>query len=207
MSIHDTHPYQMLMQAGIHLNISRKRVKNINFRLKPHTLSVSVPLWTSDKVLVDALQQRLDWVLSQHQKLLQQQTLTVQQQADNHLWLWGEVQDKHLDESEKLALYRQELSQVMPELFAKWQPIVGVTASETRIKTMRTRWGSCNTKARRIWLSTYLVAYPQMCTEYVIVHELCHLHHANHSPAFWAQVKQAMPEYKRWHDHLAGKLC
>ena len=94
----------------------------------------------------------------------------------------------------------------MPALFAKWQPIVGATANETRIKKMRTRWGSCNTRAKRIWLSAYLPAYPIECTEYVIVHELCHLHHPNHSREFWQAVKAAMPEYRRWHDLLAGRF-
>ena len=70
---------------------------------------------------------------------------------------------------------------------------------------MHTRWGSCNTRARRIWLSVYLPAYPIECTEYVIVHELCHLHHANHSAAFWQTVATAMPDYQRWHSMLAGK--
>ena len=92
-----------------------------------------------------------------------------------------------------------------PELFAKWQPIVGAEANEVRFKKMHTRWGSCNTRARRIWLSVYLPAYPIECTEYVIVHELCHLHHPNHSRAFWQTVEGAMPEYKHWHDMLAGK--
>ena len=70
---------------------------------------------------------------------------------------------------------------------------------------MHTRWGSCNTRAKRIWLSVYLPAYPIECTEYVIVHELCHLHHANHSPAFWQTVASAMPDYRQWHNILAGK--
>lgn len=93
----------------------------------------------------------------------------------------------------------------MPELFEKWQPIVGAQAAENRIKKMHTRWGSCNTRVGRIWLSVYLPAYPIECTEYVIVHELCHLHHANHSRKFWQTVATAMPEYKQWHGMLAGK--
>jgi predicted metal-dependent hydrolase len=110
-----------------------------------------------------------------------------------------------LSHDEKISYYRQQLLEVMPALFDKWQTIVGVTANETRLKKMHTRWGSCNTRARRIWLSVYLPAYPIECTEYVIVHELCHLHHANHSRAFWQTVATAMPDYQRWHNMLAGK--
>jgi len=125
--------------------------------------------------------------------------------ADSTLLLWGIKQPFTLNHDKKIAYYRQHLSEAMPALFAKWQPIVGATANEIRLKKMHTRWGSCNTRARRIWLSVYLPAYPIECTEYVIVHELCHLHHANHSSAFWQTVATAMPDYQHWHDMLAGK--
>lgn len=203
----------LLNEAQIELKITRKRVKNINFRLKPYQLSVSAPHYASDKDLIMALSKRLDWAINQHAQLLkrQQQQQGVHSQgskSDNALQpvkLWGKSQGVIMGEAERIEWYRRELQQVMPDLFAKWQPIVGAYATETRIKKMTTRWGSCNTRAKRVWLSVYLPAFPIECTEYVIVHELCHLHHANHSPAFWQEVKRAMPYYKRWHDKLAGK--
>ena len=200
---------QQLAQAGIELCITRKRVKNFNFRLKPSRLNMSVPTFATDKQVAHALQQRMHWIISQHEQIIKRQAQKNQQQDDPVL-LWGARQsNKHsqkMTEQQKIELYRQELEKVMPDLFSKWQPIVGATANETRIKKMRTRWGSCNTRAKRIWLSAYLPAYPIECTEYVIVHELCHLHHPNHSREFWQAVKTAMPEYRRWHDQLAGKF-
>ena len=200
---------QQLALAGIQLCITRKRVKNFNFRVKPMLLSMSVPIFATDKQVAHALQQRMQWAMSQHQRLVSKQEKT-QQQQDGTFLLWGVSQTAHqnqaMTEAEKIEYYRQQLAQVMPALFAKWQPIVGAEANETRIKKMRTRWGSCNTRAKRIWLSAYLPAYPIECTEYVIVHELCHLHHPNHSRAFWQAVKTAMPEYRRWHDQLAGRF-
>lgn len=202
---------QQLAQVGIELCITRKRVKNFNFRLKPATLNMSAPIFATDKQIAHALQQRMQWVLSQHEKIIQRQAQKKQQQdQDKPVLLWGAIQPDKLNQSmtepQKIEFYRQELAKVMPALFAKWQPIVGATANETRIKKMRTRWGSCNTQAKRIWLSAYLPAYPIECTEYVIVHELCHLYHPNHSREFWQTVKAAMPEYRRWHDLLAGKF-
>ncbi|MDO5652093.1 MAG: DUF45 domain-containing protein, partial [Moraxella sp.] len=104
-----------------------------------------------------------------------------------------------------LAIYRHELNKALPILADKWQPIVGKHAQEIRLKNMTTRWGSCNTKDARVWLSVYLPAYPYECTEYVFVHELCHLHHANHRKAFWHKVAQAMPEYQKWHRLLKNQ--
>ncbi len=201
---------QRLAQADIELHISKKRVKNINFRLKPHKLMVSVPLFISSAQAAQAVMKRVSWAIANHPQVLEQykrQQLPLAQAltADSTLLLWGKEQPFTLNHDEKLAYYRQHLSEAIPALFAKWQPIVGVTANEIRLKKMHTRWGSCNTRARRIWLSVYLPAYPIACTEYVIVHELCHLHHANHSAEFWQTVANAMPDYQHWHDMLAGK--
>lgn len=202
---------ERLEAAGIKLQIQQKRVKNINFRLKPNLLSVSVPLSINIEHIAQAIDKRLNWALTHHEQVLeryarkQQPALTPQSLTPQKLMLWGVAQILTLSNQQMLDYYRQQLALVMPELFEKWQPIVKAQAVETRIKKMHSRWGSCNTRARRIWLSVYLPAYPIECTEYVIVHELCHLHHANHGPAFWQTVETAMPDYKRWHNMLAGK--
>ncbi|WP_227671503.1 M48 family metallopeptidase [Psychrobacter sp. 72-O-c] len=201
---------QCLAQAGITLQITPKHVKNINFRLKPYQLRVSVPLRITAAQVAQAVTTRVPRVLANHPQILaqyerKQNPSPKSPDTDSSVLLWGVPQTFTLSQADKVAYYRQQLSIVMPELFDKWQPIVGAEAREIRIKKMHTRWGSCNTRARRIWLSVHLPAYPIECTEYVIVHELCHLHHANHSRAFWQTVATAMPEYKQWHDMLAGK--
>lgn len=201
---------ERLAQAGIELHVTKKRVKNINFRLKPHTLMVSVPIFISSAQVGQAVARRVSWAITHHPQVLEQYQRkqlpsSVSTAADSSLLLWGVAQPFVLSRDEKIAYYRQQLSEVLPALFEKWQPVVGASANEIRLKKMHTRWGSCNTRARRIWLSVYLPAYPIECTEYVIVHELCHLHHANHSAAFWQTVATAMPDYQRWHNMLAGK--
>lgn len=204
------HDIQRLAQAGIELHVTKKRVKNINFRLKPYHLMVSAPIFMSPEQIRQAVAKRVPWAIANHPQVLEQhqrkplpssQTST----ADSPLLLWGTEQPLVLSHDEKIAYYRQALSAVTTALFDKWQPVVGASANEIRLKKMHTRWGSCNTRARRIWLSVYLPAYPIECTEYVIVHELCHLHHANHSRVFWQTVATAMPDYQRWHNLLAGK--
>ncbi|MBH0086971.1 M48 family metallopeptidase [Psychrobacter sp. SCQQ22] len=202
---------QQLAQAGIELQVTKKRVKNINFRLKPYLLMVSVPVSMSAAQIVQAVAQRVSWAVANHAQVLEQykrkqHTLTESSTTNSPLLLWGIAQTFTLSPDEKIAYYRQQLSDVIPTLFDKWQPIVGARANEIRLKKMHTRWGSCNTRVRRVWLSVYLPAYPIECTEYVIVHELCHLHHTNHSSAFWQTVATAMPDYQHWHNMLAGKM-
>jgi len=101
-------------------------------------------------------------------------------------------QRKHLLEE----FYREKLKLLVPELLEKYIPVVGKAPKEWRIRNMKTRWGTCNTKEKRIWLSLHLAKKHPACLEYVIVHELIHLHVANHSKAFWAQVEVYYPQWR-----------
>ncbi len=67
---------------------------------------------------------------------------------------------------------------------------------------MKTRWGTCSIRARRIWLSLELSQWPLSCLEYVLVHELTHLHERLHTTRFWQLVGQAMPDWQTPHQTL-----
>ena len=66
-----------------------------------------------------------------------------------------------------------------------------------KIRAMKTRWGVCNKKSNTITLNANLIKYPIECLDYVIIHELSHLVHFNHSKDFWMLVEKYCPEYKR----------
>ena len=66
-----------------------------------------------------------------------------------------------------------------------------------RIREMKTRWGVCNVKSKTITLNSKLIEYPLEALDYVIVHELSHLIHFNHSSSFWNLVAKYKPDYKR----------
>ncbi|MGI4832306.1 MAG: M48 family metallopeptidase [Janthinobacterium lividum] len=91
---------------------------------------------------------------------------------------------------------RQQLQALVPGLLAQWEPVVGAQAAAWGLKQMKTRWGSCSLRARRIWLNVELSQWPLACLEYVLVHELTHLHERLHSARFWQLVAQALPT---WH--------
>lgn len=207
----------------ITLIIHKKAVKNVNFRLtfisSRTCFSVSVPRHLSDNDIHHLIMSKSAWAMAHAHK--RKHTHTDQSPTHAHPKLWGEPfdvadyltqhpiklskqqrQDLHAC---RLAIYEHELKVRLPALADTWQPVVGRFADEIRTKKMHTRWGSCNTHEARIWLSTYLPAYPYPCTEYVFVHELCHLIHPNHSPAFWHEVKKAMPDYQTWYNLLKDK--
>ncbi len=94
--------------------------------------------------------------------------------------------------------YRKEFHALLPPLLEKWEPIVGVKTARCTIKKMSTRWGSCSIQSRRISLNLELVKKPLECLEYVLVHELVHLHERLHNKRFWALMDQFMPS---WRNH------
>ena len=101
-----------------------------------------------------------------------------------------------------LLWYRKQLRRAALPLLAKWEVIIGVQASDWRIKQMKTKWGSCNIEATRIWLNLELIKKPSRCLEYIIVHELVHLLERRHNDRFMALMDRFMPSWRLLRDEL-----
>ncbi len=98
--------------------------------------------------------------------------------------------------------YRKEIKKVIPELLEKWEKITGVSAYQWRVKLMKTRWGTCNIKEKRIWFNLELAKKPVICLEYIIVHELVHLLERRHNENFVKLMEQFMPQWKKYREEL-----
>ena len=98
------------------------------------------------------------------------------------------------------AWFRDRAKSAFMERIAYYAPIVGVRVGRISVKDQKTRWGSCSSKSNLNFNWRLLLA-PEDVLDYVVVHELCHLVHLNHSAAFWEMVEHVMPEYesrRRW---------
>jgi predicted metal-dependent hydrolase len=106
---------------------------------------------------------------------------------------------KNYSEKQKQKFYenflRMELKQELDVLVPKWEKIINVKSNEVRIKKMKTRWGSCNTAQKRIWINLELIKKPTKHLEYVIVHELVHLLEHSHNQRFKALMSRFMPKW------------
>lgn len=98
--------------------------------------------------------------------------------------------------------YRKQLQDRLPALIDKWERNIGVKVNELRIRKMKTRWGTCNRRARRIWLNLELMKKPATCLEYVVVHELVHLLERKHNNRFRALMDKYLPGWRNHKDEL-----
>lgn len=98
--------------------------------------------------------------------------------------------------------YRQLLRDQIPKLIAKWEPVIGVNVVDWGIKRMKTRWGTCNIAARRIWLNLELAKKPPSCLEYILVHEMVHFLERHHNESFREYMDRFMPQWRLHREEL-----
>ncbi|MDR2451177.1 MAG: M48 family metallopeptidase [Candidatus Accumulibacter sp.] len=110
--------------------------------------------------------------------------------------------DRHACNTLLQRWYRARLREQLPALVAKWEAKVGVQATDIRIKRMKTRWGTCNSKAGRIWLNLELVKKPVCCLEYILTHEMIHLLERYHNDRFRELMDAAMPQWRLYREEL-----
>ena len=98
--------------------------------------------------------------------------------------------------------YRQQLRELIPQYVAKFEKKMNVKVSDIRIRAMKTKWGTCNHEAKRIWLNTELAKKPFESIEYVLVHEMVHLIERNHNEKFIAYMDELLPKWKHLRENL-----
>lgn len=91
---------------------------------------------------------------------------------------------------------RAQLKDRIAQLLDYWQPVMGVKASAFGVRKMKTRWGSCNIRTHKIWLSFDLIHKAPESLEYVVVHELTHLYERYHNKRFYHLMDQYLPDWR-----------
>ena len=205
--------------GGVTVEIVRKRVKRLNLHVTGTRVWMSVPLRCPLRDAERFVREHLDWVRAQLAR-----AAAARPEADGTALLWGarlplRVEERPGkpdgrrdadaltlllppaggEEARKAALgalYRAALLEALPAACEKAERAVGVRAEEYRLRMMKTRWGTCSLRRRRVWLNTRLAQYPPECLDYVLAHELCHLLVPDHSAAFWREVERAYPAWR-----------
>ena len=92
--------------------------------------------------------------------------------------------------------HKSLLHEAVRQLIARWEPKLGVDVAGYFLQRMKTKWGSCNHRARTIRLNTELVKKPKDLLEYVVVHEMLHLLEPTHSERFLGQISKHYPAWR-----------
>ena len=110
--------------------------------------------------------------------------------------------DRAKREAVLYSWYRKKLKGQIPAVINKWEPIIGVKIADWGVRKMKTRWGSCNRIAGRIWLNLELAKKSPSCLEYVVVHEMLHLVERHHNDRFKELISDPLPSWQTTRDEL-----
>lgn len=98
--------------------------------------------------------------------------------------------------------YRANLKERLPPIIGHYEKLMGVKVAEFGVKQMKTKWGTCNPAAGRIWVNLELAKKPASCLEYIVVHEMVHLLEPSHNKRFKSLMEQYMPNWRGYRDEL-----
>ncbi|MDR3634944.1 MAG: SprT family zinc-dependent metalloprotease [Isosphaeraceae bacterium] len=195
---------------------------------------IAVPEGVSDQAVHATIAARLPWIRHQQASFQRQERETVREMVSGEThWFngrrfrlriaetrakptvtlaGGDVMELQVSpgataEDRRALLdrwYRERLREQVPALLDRWAGVVGVERPDWRVRHMRTRWGSCRTGSRRIWVNLELAKKPRRHLEYIVVHELIHLAIRHHDAAFQARLDQLMPHWQQLRSELGA---
>ncbi len=167
----------------IRYQVLRSRRRTVSIQIKPGgEILVRVPLRMSKREIENMLEERKDWILKNLEKMkkLEQERETREPLTDA-----------------QLAELKKQAKRMIPQRVAYYAPLVGVSYGRISIRHQKTRWGSCSAEGN-LNFNCLLMLMPLEVLDSVVVHELCHRKHMNHSPRFYAEVRRVYPEYDKW---------
>lgn len=160
--------------------IKRSKRKTVSIKIVNGQICVSAPYSAGDKAIQEIIQRN-------------------EQRINDMLKCYDEVDEAIT--CEQVRELAEEAVKVIPERVAYYADIIGVTYGRITVRNQKSRWGSCSSKGN-LNFNCLLMLAPVQVLDSVIVHELCHRKHMDHSAAFYAQVQKVYPEYRKWHDWL-----
>lgn len=152
----------------------RKKIKNLYIYIKNGSVIVKAPTRLKDKYINEFLEKKSKWI---YEKVKQNQEEPKEEIISQ-------------EEFKKLEIIVQNNIQ-------KYSKLLKQAPNKVRIKNIKYAWGSCSSN-RNITINMKLAKKEEKVIEYVVLHEMCHLKHMNHSKEFWDLVETYMPKYKEY---------
>ena len=161
--------------------VIRSRRKTLALQIRDGRVTVRAPLRATDREIRAFVEKHRTWIET-HLAKAQARELMKQNV-------------RKLTDAEIREL-KEQAKRVIPERVRYYAPLIGVTPGRITIRCQKTRWGSCSSKGA-LSFNCLLMLTPEEVADSIVVHELCHLKHMNHSARFYAEVQRVCPDYRK----------
>ena len=169
------------MSIEAKISIIRSSRKTLSIQLKSGEIIARAPLRMKDKEIYSFIESKKSWIEKNLAKIEEREKA---------------VGDADPFTAEEIKALAEKAKVVIAERVKYYAPMIGVTYNRITIRCQRTRWGSCSSKGN-LNFNCLLALFPLEIIDSVVVHELCHRKHMNHSPQFYAEIEKVFPEYRR----------
>lgn len=166
---------------GLKIEIRRSSRKSLALEVKPGGQVVArVPVSATDIMVKEFLEKHWKWILEKRRLMLER----AENRETTH------ATPPHQLTSEEI----EKIKAMFGRKVAYFSEKMGVTYGQITIRNQKTRWGSCSSKGN-LNFNYQLYYLPEELLDYVVIHELAHRRHMNHSPEFWKEVERYCPDY------------
>ena len=166
---------------GLPIQVIQSRRKTISIELKTDRILVKAPQRMSKQEIYGFVMKKKDWI-EKHIKIMQERSKGMENVLPYT--------------AEEIKSFAEKAVAVIPQRVKYYAEIIGVDYGRITIRNQKTRWGSCSSKGN-LNFNCLLMLFPEDVIDSVVVHELCHRKHMNHSAAFYAEMENVFPEYRR----------
>ncbi len=160
----------------IEYTLIRSSRKTLGMQIKDGKVIVRAPMRLPKREIDAFVQKHEDW-------------------AEKHLAASQAAQNVPKLTDEELHALADKALQIIPQRVALYAKLLGVEYGRITIRAQKTKWGSCSSKGNLNFNCLLMLAPPEVLDS-VVVHELCHRKHMNHSKAFYAEIARVMPDYQ-----------
>lgn len=176
---------QMIFENA-EVSVIRSGRKTVSIQVKPNEVIIRAPMRMKEKEIEKFVESKRNWI-EKHLK-----SLSEKQKALENIEPYSD---------EEISSFIKKAKEIIPKKVEFYAEKIGVTYNRITIRCQRTRWGSCSSKGN-LNFNCLLVLLPDEIIDSVIVHELCHRKHMNHSAKFYEEVEKVFPEYRKCHEWL-----
>ncbi|WP_417324346.1 M48 family metallopeptidase [Halarcobacter sp.] len=186
--------FKVKINYEIYNVIVKKKISNkhVYLRLKDkNLLEISANKYFSKLDAVDLINRQKEWIVNRRDVFLRKE-----KNKNSYLLLGERYSLEDIEEEELDKLYKEKAQKIIPKLVEEFAKKMNLYPTSIKYRKNKRTWGSCNYK-NGLNFNILLAQFPLEVIEYVVIHELAHIEHKNHSKAFWALVKRYCKDYKQ----------